>query len=165
MEASTGTCLIALLLTILFLVISSVKFVSEQIRLVVFRLGRYVDVRGPGLVFLIPFIENTVEVDLRDQERRFSWEGTTRDRSQVIVDLVWRYRVMDPAKSILKIGDLEAAMKGIIGTVLRRVIVDMERMDLRMNRRRIEVEVETELREKLRDFGTELRSVEIEEIG
>jgi regulator of protease activity HflC (stomatin/prohibitin superfamily) len=164
MEASAGFCLLFLLLTSLALAVSSVKFPSEHTRLVVFRLGRFVDVRGPGLVFLIPFIENAVEVDLSEQERRLSWEGTTRDRSQVVVDLVWRYQVIDPAESILKIGSLESAMKGIIGTTLHRVFLDMVRMDLGMNRRLIEVEVETELREKIQDFGTELRGVEIEDV-
>jgi regulator of protease activity HflC (stomatin/prohibitin superfamily) len=157
-------CLLALLLTSLFLAVSSVRFPSEHTRLVVFRLGRFVDVRGPGLTILTPFIESAVKVDLREQERRMSWEGLTRDRSQVAVDLLWRYQVVDPAESVLKIINLEAAMEGIIGTALRSTILELERVVLRMNRRRIEAEVEAELREKVRNFGIELRRVEIDEI-
>jgi regulator of protease activity HflC (stomatin/prohibitin superfamily) len=157
-------CLLALLLTSLFLAVSSVRFPSDHTRLVVFRLGRFVDVRGPGLTFLTPFIESAVKVDLREQERRMSWEGLTRDRSQVAVDLLWRYQVVDPAESVLKIINLEAAMEGIIGTALRSTILELERVVLRMNRRRIEAEVEAELREKVRNFGIELRRVEIDEI-
>ena len=157
-------CLLALLLTSVFIAVSSVRFPSEHTRLVVFRLGRFVDVRGPGFAFLTPFIESAVKVDLRGQERRMSWEGLTRDRSPVAVDLLWRYQVVDPAESVLKIVNLEAAMEGIIGTALRSTILELERVDLRMNQRQIEMEVENELREKIRNFGTELRGVEIQEI-
>ncbi|OGO18185.1 MAG: hypothetical protein A2Z14_18995 [Chloroflexi bacterium RBG_16_48_8] len=157
-------CLLVLFLTSLSLTISSLRFPSEHTRLAVFRLGKFIDVRGPGLVFLIPLIERAVVVDLREQERRLSWQGTTRDQSQVSVDLLWRYQVVDPATSILQVGNLEAGIEGIIETVLRRLISDMVRMDLRMNRRWIEGEVETELGEKIRNFGTGLRRVEIQEI-
>jgi len=164
MEVLTEACIISFFLIALSLAVSSVRFPSEHTRLVVFRLGRFIGVRGPGLVFLTPFIESAVKVDLREQERRMSWLGLTQDRSQVAVDLLWRYQVIDPAESILKIGGLEAAMEGIIGTALRMVILDLERPDLRMNQRMIEAEVERELREKIRNFGTELRGVEIIEI-
>ena len=164
MEVLTEACLISFFLIALSLAFSSVRFPSEYTRLVVFRLGRFIGVRGPGLVFLMPFIESAVKVDLREQERRTSWAGLTQDRSQVAVGLLWHYQVIDPAESVLKIGGLEAAMEGIIGTVLRRVILDLERPDLRMNQRMIEVEVERELREKIQNFGTELRGVEIIEI-
>jgi regulator of protease activity HflC (stomatin/prohibitin superfamily) len=157
-------CLLALFLTSLFLAVSSVRFPSEHTRLVVFRLGRFVDVRGPGWVFLMPFIERAVKVDLREQERRISWEGITRDRMRVVVDLLWRYQVVDPAESVLNVVDLEAAMEGIIGTALRKMILEMEGHELRMNRKQIEVEVERELREKIGNFGTELRGMEIHEI-
>ena len=157
-------CLLALFLTSLFLAVSSVRFPSEDTRLVVFRLGRFIGVRGPGLVILMPFIESAVKVDLREQERRMSWEGLTRDRSQVTVDLLWRYKVVDPAESVLKIVNLEAAMEGIIGTALRKTVLELERVDLRMNRRQIEMEVENELSEKMGNFGTELKGLEINEI-
>ena len=165
MEVLTEACLISFIVIVLFLATSSVRFPSEHTRLVIFRLGRFIGVRGPGLVFLMPFIESAVKVDLREQERRTSWVGLTQDRSQVAVDMLWRYQVIDPAESILKIGGLEAAMEGIIGTALRRVILEMDRHELRMNRRQIEMEVENELGEKIGNFGTELRAVEIQEIN
>jgi regulator of protease activity HflC (stomatin/prohibitin superfamily) len=157
-------CLMALLLTSLFLAVSSVKSPSEHIRLVVFRLGKFLDVRGPGWVFIIPFIDRTVEVDLREQERKLSEIFMTRDEAQIVVDLIWRYRIFDPAQSVLQVGNLEAAAKGMICTVLRKALAEVYRADLSMNRRAIAKEVETELSRVMRNWGTELIGVEMQEI-
>lgn len=164
MEIYLQACLISLIITTLALAYTAVRFPPEHKRLVVFRLGRFKDVQGPGLVFLIPFIDRVVEVDLQEQERRLSWEGKTEDESRVMVDLVLRYQVVDPAKSVLEVAHLEAFMEGMIGTVLRGMIGDMMRTDLIMNRKWIEEEVEKELRRKVRHFGTELEDLEIKEI-
>jgi regulator of protease activity HflC (stomatin/prohibitin superfamily) len=164
MEAPATACLISIFLVSLSLAVSSVRSASEHIRLVVFRLGRFVDVRGPGMVILIPFIDRAVEVDLREQVQRLNEPFITRDKEQVVVDLIWRFKIFDPAKSVLQVGSLEAAAEGMICTVLRKTLAEMYRADLRMNRRGIAKEVETELSRVMRNWGTELIGVEIQEI-
>jgi len=117
------------------------------------------------LVILIPFIEHAVKVDMREQAREISERFLTRDKAQVVVDLIWRFQTIDPTKSVLCVANLEAAAKGMICTVLRKTMTEMYRADLRMNRRLIAEEVEYELKKILRRCGTELKGVEIQEIG
>jgi regulator of protease activity HflC (stomatin/prohibitin superfamily) len=161
MEVQTITCLIFILAISLALAVLSVRSLSEHKRLLVFRLGRFVDVRGPGWVFFIPFIDRTVEVDLREQERKVSESFMTREKMQIVVDLIWRFRIFDPAQSVLQIGSLEGAAKGIICMVLRKTLAEMYSTDLHMKRNWIAKEVETELGKILRNWGTELIGIEI----
>lgn len=72
-------CVLTLLLISISFAISYFRFPSEQTRLVVFRLGRFVSLRWPEYVLLIPFIERAVNVDLREQDRWMSWQGHERD--------------------------------------------------------------------------------------
>jgi regulator of protease activity HflC (stomatin/prohibitin superfamily) len=161
MQAQTTACLIFILVFSLSLVVSSVRSLPEHKRLLVFRLGRFVDVRGPGWVFFIPFIDRTVEVDLREQVRKLSETFMTRDKEEMVVDLLWRFQIFDPAQSVLKLGSLEAAAKGMICTVLRKTLEELYSTDLHMNQGWIAKEVETELRRVIRNWGTNLIGVEI----
>lgn len=154
--------LIPLSLALLFI---AIRRVPEYQRLVIFRLGRCVGARGPGLVILIPFIENALKVDMREQAREISENVMTKDKMRVAVDLTWRFQIIDPTQSVLQVVNLEAAAKGMICTVLRKTLTDMYYEDLRMNRRLIAEEVEYELKRILRRCGTELKGVEIQEIS
>ena len=69
----------------------AIRIVPEHQCLVIFRLGKFIGVRGPGLVILIPFIEREVKVDLREQAQKLSETFKTRDETQVVVDLIWRF--------------------------------------------------------------------------
>jgi regulator of protease activity HflC (stomatin/prohibitin superfamily) len=163
MEVQITACLTFILVFSLAMAVSSVRSLPEHKRLLVFRLGRFVDVRGPGWIFFIPFIDRTVEVDLREQARKLSETFMTRDKAQIIVDLIWRFQIFDPAQSVLKIGSLEAAAKGMICTALRKTLAEEYSTDLHMNQGWIAKEVETELRRVMRNWGTELIGVEIQE--
>jgi regulator of protease activity HflC (stomatin/prohibitin superfamily) len=79
----------------------------------------------------------------------------------MVVDLLWRFQIFDPAQSVLKIGSLEAAAKGMICTVLRKTLEELYSTDLHMNQGWIAKEVETELRRVIRNWGTNLIGVEI----
>lgn len=164
MEIYLQACLISLIITTLALAYTAVRFPPEHKRLVVFRLGRFKDVQGPGLVFLIPFIDRVVEVDLQEQEGRISERVMTRDKAEVELELIWRFQIIDPAKSVLEVANMEAAAKGMICTTLRKTLGEMYRPDLRMNRRHITRQVEAEVGTIMRRWGTELKVVEIKEI-
>lgn len=154
-------CISFLIPLSLALIFIAIRRVPEDQRLVTFRLGRFLDVRGPGLIFIIPFIDRGVKVSIGEQTREISERFLTRDKAQVVVDLIWRFQVIDPKKSVLCVANLEAAAKGMICTVLRKALADMYYEDLRMNNAWIAREVEIELSRVMRDWGTELKGVEI----
>ncbi|MDR7570527.1 MAG: SPFH domain-containing protein, partial [Armatimonadota bacterium] len=104
------TALIALAIFLLLILPSMVRIVREYERGVVFRLGRLVGARGPGLILLIPFIDRMVKVDLRvvtmDVPRQ---EMMTRDNVPVTVDAVVYFRVVNPEDAIVKVEDFVRA--------------------------------------------------------
>jgi regulator of protease activity HflC (stomatin/prohibitin superfamily) len=124
MEAFMGflfstTGFIAVLVVILFY---SVKIAREYERGVIFRLGRLVDTRGPGLFFVIPIIETMVKVDLRVVTMDIpAQEVITRDNIPVRIDAVLYFRVSDPARSVVAVEDFMKATSQIAQTSLRGV--------------------------------------------
>src|SRR5689334_7088625 len=111
-----------LVLAVIF-VINAIRIVPEYQRLVVFRLGRSIGSRGPGIVFLIPFFDRAVKVDLREQVREVPHQTSiTKDNAPISIDFLWYYKVLDPAESVLQVGNFESAAAGIAATTLRAVI-------------------------------------------
>ncbi len=109
----------------LSLIWSVFKIVREYERLVVFRLGRAVGVRGPGFVLLIPFIERADRVDLREQVVPIESQNTiTKDNVNIQVDLLIYYRVFDSMASVVEVADFAGAARGMAMTTLRAVIGD-----------------------------------------
>ena len=124
---------VAVILVIaIFSIIGGFKIVPEFQRLVVFRLGRPLDKpKGPGLVFLVPLIDRTLKVDLREQKREISnQEATTKDFIPVTFDFCWYYRILDPIKAVITVGDAEMAMTGIIIQILRSEIQQINSANL-----------------------------------
>src|SRR5512143_1400816 len=91
-------CLIGVVvLGFLVFLSTALKIVPEYQRLVVFRLGRCIGERGPGLVILIPFIDRGVRVDLREQVREIPAQTSiTSDNAPISIDFLWYYKVFDP---------------------------------------------------------------------
>jgi regulator of protease activity HflC (stomatin/prohibitin superfamily) len=108
----------------LLIVISSIRIAREYERAVVFRLGRYVGLRGPGLFLLIPLgIENETRIDLRVVTNPIEQQETiTRDSVTVKVNAVLWYRVEDPQKAVLTVENFRAAVQQVALTSLRNVI-------------------------------------------
>jgi len=157
-------CGLALLLILLGLA-AALRIVPEHQRLVVFRLGRFAGVHGPGLFFLFPFVDRAVAVDLRERARRVEGEQIlTQDRKQVTVDLLWSYQVVDPARSILEVEDLEATAQEMITMTLRSVVGSMDRYDLFENREPVSAQLFDRLSQIVEPWGAEVRSVEIRDI-
>ena len=126
MDSNTFTliCLIGvvLLLLIVFLA-AAIKIVPEYQRLVVFRLGRCIGDKGPGLVLLIPFIDRPVRVDLREQVREIPHQvSITKDNAPISIDFLWFYKVLQPTDSVVQVGNFELAAQGMASTTLRSVI-------------------------------------------
>jgi regulator of protease activity HflC (stomatin/prohibitin superfamily) len=145
---------------------SALRISPEYQRLVVFRLGRFLGVQGPGISLLIPLVDRAVAVDLRERVQRVEGETIlTQDRKRVAIDLVWSYQVVDPARSVLEVEDLESAAHEILAVTLRSVAGSMERHDLFANREQVGRRLRDELGQTVRPWGVEVRSLEIRDIG
>src|SRR5512144_2656241 len=113
-------------LLLLVLLPMAIKIVREYQRLVVFRLGKCMGQRGPGLVFLIPFIETANWVDLREQFLEVPHQTTiTKDNASISVDFLIYWKVVDPVASVIQVQDFASASQGIATTTLRAVIGDI----------------------------------------
>ena len=102
---------------------SAIRIIPEYQRLVVFRLGRCLGEKGPGIVFLIPVVDRAARVDLREQVREIPHQtAITKDNAGISVDFIWYYKVLDPSESVLQVGNFEAAAQGMATTTLRAVL-------------------------------------------
>ena len=144
---------------------NAVKVVPEYQRLVVFRLGRCVGVRGPGLVLLIPFIDRATRADLREQVREIPAQTSiTKDNAPISIDFLWYYKVFDPAQSVLQVGNFELAAQGIATTTLRSVIGGIMLDGVLSEREAINNALRTRLDEVTERWGVKVTNVEIREI-
>jgi regulator of protease activity HflC (stomatin/prohibitin superfamily) len=159
-------CLIGVvvLLGVAFIV-SAIKIVPEYQRLVVFRLGRCIGERGPGLVLLIPFIDRGIRVDLREQVREIPAQTSiTSDNAPISIDFLWYYKVFDPVQSVLQVGNFELAAQGIATTTLRSVIGGIMLDGVLSEREKINQALRSRLDEVTERWGVKVTNVEIREI-
>lgn len=144
---------------------SAVRIVQEYERLVVFRLGRCVGERGPGLVIMIPFIERGVKVDLREQVREIPHQTSiTLDNAPIAIDFIWYYKVVDAMQSVIKVGNFEVAAEGMATTTLRSVIGAIALDDVLSQRDHINQTLRVKLDEVTERWGVKVTNVEIREI-
>jgi regulator of protease activity HflC (stomatin/prohibitin superfamily) len=143
----------------------AIKIVREYQRLVVFRLGKCTGQRGPGLVFLIPFIETAVWVDLREQYLEVPHQTTiTKDNAGISVDFLIYWKVVDPVTSVIQVQNFAGASQGIATTTLRAVIGDIMLDDVLAQREHINEVLRTKLDEVTERWGNKVTAVEIREI-
>ncbi len=168
MDASflTVLCIIGVVALGLFVFLTNaIKIVPEYQRLVVFRLGRCVGTRGPGLILLIPVIDRAVRADLREQVREIPHQvSITKDNAPISIDFLWYYKVLDPAESVLQVGNFEVAAQGMATTTLRAVIGGIPLDDVLSQREHINTLLRTRLDEVTERWGVKVTNVEIREI-
>jgi len=144
---------------------NAIRIVPEYQRLVVFRLGRSIGPKGPGIVILIPVIDRAVRVDLREQVREIPHQtAITKDNAGISVDFIWYYKVLDPAESVLQVGNFEVAAQGMATTTLRAVIGGIPLDDVLSEREHINTMLRTRLDEVTERWGVKVTNVEIREI-
>jgi len=165
-ELSLALCLVGFVLIAVFVfVANAIRIVPEYQRLVVFRLGRSVGAKGPGIVFLIPVIDRAVRVDLREQVREIPHQtAITKDNAGISVDFIWYYKVLDPTESVLAVGNFEVAAQGMATTTLRAVIGGIPLDDVLSEREHINTMLRTRLDEVTERWGVKVTNVEIREI-
>ena len=146
--------------------ISSMRVLMEYERGVVFRLGKLMRAKGPGLVFLIPFgVDRLKKMDLRTVALDVPPQDTiTKDNVTLKVNAVVYFRVMDPAKAVVEIEDYYFATSQLAQTTLRSVIGQSELDDLLAERERINHEIQQILDKGTDPWGIEVSGVEIKDI-
>ena len=159
-------CLIGFVVVIaIFFLSSAIKVVPEYQRLVVFRLGRCIGDKGPGLILLIPIIDRAVRVDLREQVREIPQQTSiTKDNAPISIDFLWYFKLIDPTESVLQVGNFEAAAQGLATTTLRSVIGGIPLDDVLSERETINTKLRTRLDEVTERWGVKVTNVEIREI-
>jgi regulator of protease activity HflC (stomatin/prohibitin superfamily) len=156
--------IVILLLVIVFLA-KAIKVVPEYQRLVVFRLGRLVGQKGPGLVLLIPFVDRATVVDLREFYLEIPRQDSiTKDNAPIAVDFVMFYKVMDAQTSVVQVGNFAGAALNIASTTLRAVIGDIPLDDMLAKRDEINTLLRLKLDEVTERWGVKVTNVEIREI-
>jgi len=153
------------LLIILSIILSHLKVIPEYKRLVLFRLGKLIGVRGPGIVFLVPIIDRGVEVDLREFVLDIPPQTCiTKDNAPVDVDLLVYMKIFDPNLAVTAVQNYVAAATGIAVTTLRAIIGDMPLDDVLARREYINATLRAKLDEVTDRWGIKVTSVEIKEI-
>ncbi len=154
--------LLALLIPLLYL---AIKVVREYQRLVVFRLGRCVGNRGPGLVFLIPLVDQPVWVDLRELFLEIPKQTCiTKDNAPIDIDFLIYWKVVDPVMSVIQVANFAGASQGIATTTLRAIIGDIALDEVLAKREQINQVLRVKMDEVTERWGVKVTSVEIREI-
>lgn len=153
------------LIILLAVIASGIRIVPEYQRVVVFRLGRVIAVKGPGLIFLVPFIDRGIVVDLREQYIEVTRQTCiTKDNAPVDIDFLIYFRVVDPRRSVLEVSDFRGAAIGIATTTLRAVVGDIDLDQVLARREYINEVLRTKLDEVTARWGVKVTAVEIREI-
>ena len=163
---STLLCLVGGVVLVFFVFVAqAIRIVPEYQRLVVFRLGRCIGEKGPGLIILIPVVDRATRVDLREQVREIPHQtAITKDNASISVDFIWYYKILDPTESVLQVGNFEAAAQGMATTTLRAVIGGIPLDDALSEREHINSMLRTRLDEVTERWGVKVTNVEIREI-
>ena len=156
--------ILAVVLVIFFLV-SAIKVLREYERGVIFRLGRVIHVKGPGLIILIPIIDKMVKVSLRLVTMDVPAQDViTRDNVSVKVNAVIYFRVMDPNKAVVEVENYMFATSQLAQTTLRSVCGQVELDELLAQREKINTTLQSILDKHTDPWGIKVTTVEVKHI-
>jgi regulator of protease activity HflC (stomatin/prohibitin superfamily) len=154
-----------LVLAALVLIGMSVRIVPEFRRLIVFRMGRSLSGKGPGLIFLIPIVDRAVVVDLREVYFDVPPQTCiTADNAHVSIDFLVYDKVVDPDRSVLAVEDFTGAARGLAITTLRAVVGAMDLDDVLSKRDEINKIIHEKLDDVTARWGIQITAVEIREV-
>jgi regulator of protease activity HflC (stomatin/prohibitin superfamily) len=154
-----------LLIFALILLASSIRILREYERGVIFRLGRLIAQKGPGLILLIPIIDRMVRVDLRTVTLTVPpQEVITKDNVTVRVNAVAYFRVIDPNRAITEVENFLVATSQISQTTLRSVLGKAELDALLSERERLNVELQQIIDEQTEPWGVKVSTVEVKDV-
>lgn len=165
MNAALGPLVVILILAAIVF-FASLRLCNEWQRKVVLRLGRFVGVRGPGIFFLLPFVETTpFTIDMRVKTSTFTAEQTlTRDGASVTVDTLVYWRVVDAGRAAIQVVDYTAAVLGAAQGALRDIIGRNDLATLLSQRRELDEQLTVILDDQTEPWGIKVQSVQIRDI-
>jgi regulator of protease activity HflC (stomatin/prohibitin superfamily) len=159
-----NTFLIVIALVVLF-ILAAIKILREYQRGVIFLLGRFWKVKGPGLIIVIPGIQQMVRVDLRTIVMDVpSQDVISRDNVSVKVNAVVYFRVIDPEKAIIQVEDYQMAISQLAQTTLRSVLGQHELDEMLAEREKLNVDIQTILDQQTDAWGIKVANVEIKHV-
>lgn len=154
-----------IVLIVTMIATNSVKIVRDYQRLVVFRLGKSVGTKGPGLVLLIPFIDKPIWVEQRESYIEVpSQTCITKDNAPISIDFLIYTKVVDPERTVIQVSNYIGAAQGIAMTTLRAVVGDIMLDEVLAKREQINQVLRTKLDEVTERWGVKVTTVEIREI-
>ena len=157
--------LAVVLVIAVLLLFYAIRIVREYQRLLVFRLGRWIGTKGPGLVILLPLIDRGVWVDLRELYIEIPHQtAITEDNASISIDFIIFYRVVDAVMSVIEVGNFAGAAQNIAATTLRSVVGDMSLDDVLAKREQMNEILRTKLDEVTERWGVKVTNVEVREI-
>src|SRR5882757_1331403 len=155
----------ALALLVVIFLSQAIRVLREYERGVVFTLGRFTGVKGPGLFLLIPLVQQLVKVDLRVVVQDVPPQDViTRDNVSVKVNAVLYFRIIDPERAIIKVGDYMAATSQLAQTTLRSVLGKHELDELLAERDRLNADIQEILDQQTDVWGIKVTNVEIKHV-
>jgi regulator of protease activity HflC (stomatin/prohibitin superfamily) len=158
-----GTAVVVVL--VVWLLVNAIKVVREYQRLVVFRLGRVIATKGPGLVILIPLVDRATLVDLREFYLEIPHQtAITEDNASISIDFIVFNKVLDAQMSVVSVGNFAGAAQNIASTTLRSVVGDMSLDDVLAKREQMNEVLRVKLDEVTERWGVKVTNVEIREI-
>jgi regulator of protease activity HflC (stomatin/prohibitin superfamily) len=163
---SAGLVVVAIVgVVVLIVVAAAVRILREYERGVIFRLGRLIAQKGPGLILLIPFIDQMVRVDLRTITLNVPpQEVITKDNVTVRVNAVAYFRVVDPNMAITEVENYLLATSQISQTTLRSVLGKAELDSLLAERERLNIELQRIIDEQTEPWGVKVSTVEVKDV-
>ena len=157
--------LIAIAILVVILIFSTINVLNEYERLVVFTLGRFDGVRGPGMVFIVPGVQRTRRVDLRVIVLSVPKQDViTRDNVSVKVNAVIYFRIVDPGKAIIQVANAYDATSQVAQTTLRSVVGQHEMDDLLSQRDKLNIDLQRILDQSTEAWGIKVSTVEIKDV-
>ncbi|WP_426426227.1 slipin family protein [Bradyrhizobium genosp. A] len=152
------------LLVVMFLT-QAVRILREYERGVIFTLGRFTGVKGPGLVILIPVVQQLVKVDLRVMVQVVPPQDViSRDNVSVKVNAVLYFRIVDPERAIIKVGDYMAATSQLAQTTLRSVLGKHDLDEMLAERDKLNADIQEILDKQTDVWGIKVTGIEIKDI-
>ena len=157
---------IIIVIFLLMLLSSSIKIMAEYQRIVIFRLGRLLGIKGPGLVFVVPVIDKVIKLDLRTRVIDVPKQRViTKDNVTVDVDAVVYYRITDPEKAVVEVQRYEVATSLLAQTTLRDILGTQSLDELLSKREELNKNLQTIIDQGTDPWGIKVSAVTIRDVA
>ncbi|HNS32042.1 MAG TPA: slipin family protein [bacterium] len=157
--------LIFIIIVVLIILFNTIKVVNEYERGVIFRMGRLVDARGPGLIILVPIIERMIKISLRTVTFDVTpQEVMTRDNVPIKINAVVWFRVMDPNKAVVEVENYQMATMQLAQTTLRGIAGQFELDQILSERDTVNQQLQQIIDQQTDPWGIKVSIVEIKEV-